>query len=560
LASESKWARSRVHWIDKLADEVEEKLRSRGGKDAYVFNGGLSVSGAQHIGRLRGEVILVETLRRILEGRGLKVKQYLTLYTQDPWKGKESQRRAFPDPEGARRYTGWPLVRVPDPQGCHENWVEHYWSDFGPYLGEFTDGRIEVVKTHELYAGPLGDFALLSVRLRDKVRSVINKYRGRKPYPEGWIPVEARCGRCGRIDTTEALEVDEAGRRVRYRCRNCGHEGWAPLGDTKLNWRLEWVGVWRILSVDFEPYGKDHATPGGSRDSCVDLAVNVFGFQPPAGTWYEWVAMRVDGREMDMTSSGFVSITPREWLEVAHPQILRFLYLYHKPQRKIVIDMAEIPNYYEMYYKAERVYFGVDTTGSDEEDAYLARTYELSHPKGAPPERLPSQPPYAHTAILAQIIPGELLPGEALRRLQLTGHLSRDPDRYSLEWAESLVERAGRWARRYAPQRLRISIPETIPRQALEGIESPERLARLASVLESLEEWSETSIKEALTRFGEGMTGRERRRFYRDLYLALLGRPEGPRAAPLLSLLPKEWVVERLRSVASGLLEDRGGE
>ena len=557
MQGESRWAAARVHWVDKFADEVEGELRRRG-REVYTFNGGLSVSGAQHIGRLRGEVILVEVLRRILEARGFRVRQLLTLYTQDPWKGKKAQREAFDDPNEAKRYTGWPLVRVPDPKGCHSNWVEHFWSDFGPYLAEFTDGKIEVVYTHELYAGPLGDFALLSVKLRDKIREVINKYRGRRPYPEGWIPIEARCQRCGRIDSTETVEVDEEGRRVRYRCKNCGHEGWAPLSDTKLNWRLEWVGVWRVLSVDFEPYGKDHATPGGSRDSCVDLAVNVFGFEPPAGRWYEWVALRVNGREMDMTSSGFVAVTPKEWLEVAHPQILRFLYLYHKPQRRVVIDMSEIPSYYELYYKAERIYFGVDTTGNETDDAYLARTYELSHPR-RPPERLPSQPPYAHAAILAQIIPEERMPDEAFRRLQATGHLAREPDKYSLVWTRSLLERAGKWAERYAPRHLRIVIPEELPIDALSKISDPHRLSRVADLLEGLEEWSETAIKDALMRFGEGMSGRERRVFYRDLYLALLGRPEGPRAAPLMSLLPKEWVVERLRAPAR-LLEDRRGE
>jgi lysyl-tRNA synthetase class 1 len=96
-----------VHWFDRIVEEVSEKLRRRG-KAELVFNGGLSVSGLQHIGRLRGEVILVETLRRGLEKRGFRVKQYLTLYTQDPWKGKEEQLRAFADPEEARRYVGWP--------------------------------------------------------------------------------------------------------------------------------------------------------------------------------------------------------------------------------------------------------------------------------------------------------------------------------------------------------------------------------------------------------------------------------------------------------------------
>lgn len=530
-------------------------MRSRGDKE-YVFNGGLSVSGLQHIGRLRGEVILGEVLRRILERRGLRIRQLLTLYTQDPWKGKEGQRRQFPDPEEAGRYTGWPLARVPDPRGCHSGWVEHYWSDFGPYIKEFTDGRIEVVYTHELYRGPLKEYAKEVIGIKDRVREIINKYRGRKPYPEGWIPVEPRCQRCGRIDSTEAIEVE--GERVRYKCKACGHEGWATLDDSKLNWRIEWAGVWKVLGVDFEPYGKDHATPGGSRDSCVDLAVNAVGFKPPVGVWYEWVAIKAPGGETDMTSSGFVGITPREWLDIAHPEILRFLYLSTHPQKRIVMDLAMIPQYYEQYYRAERIYFGVESTGSEAEDRILARTYELSHIT-EPPKEMPAQPPYAHVAILAQILP-EGMEEEAIKRLKRTGHLPEDPDEYSLRWTLSLLRKARNWALRYAPERLRVRIPEEPPVEAYSEIEDPRRLARLAGVLRALEDWREEPIKQALIEFGRDMTPAERRRFYRDFYLAILGKPEGPRAAPLLSLLPREWVVERLLEPArrSGVLNTCG--
>ncbi|MEB3816806.1 MAG: lysine--tRNA ligase, partial [Desulfurococcales archaeon] len=252
------------------------------------------------------------------------------------------------------------------------------------------------------------------------------------------------------------------------------------------------------------------------------------------------------------------ALTPREWLEVAHPQILRFLYFYHKPQRRIVIDLRELPSYYELYYRAERIYFGVETTGNEEEDAYLARTYELSHPR-EPPEALPAQPPYQHAAILAQVIPPDKLPDEALRRLQRTGHLPEEPDAYSLEWTRSIIEKAGAWASKYAPRHLKIEIPREPPRSAYAKIKDPERLKRLADLLESLTDWSEDSIKELLVEFGKNMSARERREFYRDFYLALLGKPEGPRAAPLLSLLPREFVVERLRLPSLNLLEgDRG--
>ncbi|HIC98804.1 MAG TPA: hypothetical protein EYP08_03950 [Pyrodictiaceae archaeon] len=40
------------HWIDVLADWLEQKLRERG-KQEYVFNGGLSVSGLPTSNSLR---------------------------------------------------------------------------------------------------------------------------------------------------------------------------------------------------------------------------------------------------------------------------------------------------------------------------------------------------------------------------------------------------------------------------------------------------------------------------------------------------------------------------
>jgi lysyl-tRNA synthetase class 1 len=230
------------HWIDELADELYDKL-SRRGKEVLVFNGGLSVSGLQHVGRLRGEIIITETLRKILSSRGLKIKQYLTLYTQDSWKGKEAQVMAFGSREEGEKYTGWPLINVPDPQGCHSNWVEHYWSDFGPFIKDFTDGEVEVVTTTELYKSKLKEFTLLTIKMKDEVRRVVNKYRGRKPYPEEWIPFEPICGKCGRIDTTETVKIVDS-EHVEYVCKYCGHRGvgeyygWKTNVENRVGWSV----------------------------------------------------------------------------------------------------------------------------------------------------------------------------------------------------------------------------------------------------------------------------------------------------------------------------------
>ena len=535
------------HWIEALADWLEERFKTRG-KDVYVVNGGLSVSGLQHVGRLRGEVVIPEVVRRILESRGLRARQYLTLYTQDAWKGKESQRSVFPEPEAAKKYTGWPLIKVPDPKGVLSSWIDRFWADFGPYIGEFTDGRIEVVNTTDMYRGKLLEFVKLSIQRREEIRKIVNKYRGRKPYPPGWIPFEPRCQNCGRIDTTEATEVNLDEEKVKYRCRNCGHEGWAPLWDGKLNWRIEWVGVWWALGVDFEPYGKDHATPGGSRDSANELALKVYGITPPEGLPYEWVSLKTRSGESDMSSSDFTGFTPREWLEIAHPEVLRFLILRTPPMRRLSLGLHEVPLYYDQYYRAERVYYGIESTGRREEDILLARSYELSYTRGKPPAKIPAQPPYTHMAILAQVLPEERWGDEAVRRLQRSGHLPQKPTEFDLERVRSMLPRAKRWAELYAPEYMKIRVLEELPAEIVERIPAGmrEKLRGLGEKLAELKEWSEDAIKQTMIEYTRGWSSGERKEFYRYFYLVFVGRESGPRAAPLLSLMDKEFVVKRL--------------
>lgn len=530
------------HWIDELADNLYERLRDRN-KEVYVFNGGLSVSGLQHVGRLRGEIIITETLRRILSERGLKVKQYLTLYTQDAWKAKDAQVRAFNIRDEGLKYAGWPLIRVPDPHGCHNNWVEHYWSDFGPFISEFTDGDIEVVTTTDLYNSRLLEFAKMTIEKREIVRSIVNKYRGRMPYQEGWIPFEPICEKCGRIDTTESIKILD-NNKVEYRCENCGHIGLAHLNEGKLMWRIEWVGVWWSLGVDFEPYGKDHAMPGGSRDSCVDLAINAYSLRPPEGLPYEWVEWRtIDGKVMDMGSSDFLGFSPREWLEVAHPHIFRFIVLKTPPMKKITVGLHEVPQYYNTYYKAERIYYGLEKAMSEEEEILLKRSYELSYPRGKPPRDPPEQVPYLHLAILSQLLPSNKWFTESIVRLKSSKHISDNPTEYGVRRILETIPRAHIWVLKYGSPDMRFklnTIEEAVKYARIIPGTYIEHFKAVYENLNSITNWSETNVKNALVAVTSRIAPSEVSKLYEYFYLLFVGKSNGPRAAPLLTLLGKE--------------------
>ena len=60
--------------------------------------------------------------------------------------------------------------------------------------------------------------------------------------------------------------------------------------------------------------------------------------------------------------------------------------------------------------------------------------------------------------------------------------------------------------------------------------------------------WNEDSIKESMVSLTKsGSLPVETSRFFRDLYLVLLGSEQGPRAAPFLAVLEKDWVLRRLK-------------
>ncbi|OYT61914.1 MAG: lysine--tRNA ligase [Thermofilum sp. ex4484_15] len=538
------------HWVERLARKVEEEFGDRG---ILVCNGGLSVSGLQHVGRLRGEVTIKDSVARALKEKGFEVESTLVLYTMDPWRGKEAQLKQFERKEEALNYIGLPLDLVPDPYGCHDNWVEHYWEDFGNYLGEFSSPT-KIVTTRELYSSNIRmkEFVKLAVgRKREEVLNLLNKYRGRKPYPKEWIPFQPICGKCKRIDSTKTLEVDLVNGKVKYVCTNCGYEGIADLSEGKLMWRLEWVGVWYALKVAFEPYGKDHATPGGSRDSCNELALKVFGFKPPVGVAYEWVGYAKRGKDLgDMGSSDFIGFTPKDWLEVAEAEVLRFIYLYNAPLKRIVLSMERVPSYVDLYDKAERVYYGVEKLSDRGEEEKVIKSFTYANLKPLPKE-LPFKLPYLHAVALIQVVPpnGNIVE-EALRRVKATKLLERELSPEEVEGVKIRLLKARSWLEKYAPETYKIRVLEEVNEELVKkvGTREAELIAELYTNLIKLRSWDEKSIKEAMVKVRKG--GRDEEvKFFKALYLAFFGREYGPRIAPYFSILGRDFVLDRLRKL-----------
>ncbi|RLJ02397.1 MAG: lysine--tRNA ligase, partial [Candidatus Aenigmatarchaeota archaeon] len=493
-------------WVDSIADELERRKKNR-----FVIGGGISASGRVHLGNLRSDVIVPDALRRVLEERGYEVSTYLIAYSQDPFKAKPSQLIWFEDPEYAEKMIGVPkdyspspeliekykgrrLIDIPDPLGCCNSWIHHFWKkEFEPLLERFGKNP-SVILTSEFYKMEKTKEAVRKfLEKREDARYIINRYRKRNPHPEGWIPFNPWCVKCSSIEGTTALDIDLDKWRVYYRCDRCGHEGWSPMEEGKLDWRLEWSTIWYVTGSDCEPYGKDHAAAGGSRESSVELLEGVLGGRAPLGFFCEWVGKVWEGKDMgDMTSSGNILFSPAQWLEVSPPQVLRYLYIAHKHTKRFSIDLSSIYKFIDDYDRAERVFFGLEEEENDRVRLNLTRGYELSQLEK--PEKPPTQIPYTYAALLSQVFDPEKDFEKILQQLRRSGHITGTP--HDTDYIQSRLLQARRWAEKYAPENYRIEVLERVPPEVKTSLTPEQKNALLTLAKElRLKDWNEKDLQ-----------------------------------------------------------------
>lgn len=538
------------HWIDELVDNIISNWPK---VDTFNCNCGISVSGKQHVGRLRGEIVLTNAVTQELKNKGFKANHSLILYTSDPWKGKESQLKAFGDSKEGEKYINRRLVDVPSPDSPDERWIDYYWKEFGIPLPLFAKD-VQITYTHELYKEErTKKFVKLIISKKDPIRQILNKYRSDNPLPEDWIPINALCDKCGQIGNTKALEVDIDFYKVKYFCSNCKSEGWSSIEVGKLTWRLEWLAIWYLLNIHFEPYGKDHATPGGSRDSCIEILEEIFSHKGPYGYWNEWVGYSEGRTDFgDMSSSSFIGFTPTTWNKYADPEVIKYLYLKNPAHRRIVLGLDKIPSYINEFDKAERIYHGLEELTNESEMKKVIRSLELTYYNKVPEYR-GFQLEYLHAAILTQLVkPTKEGTLTAIKKIE-ESFLGRkiDKDR-NFDYVNSRLKKANQWINDEGPSHLKIEILQelndeilaVIPKNCIELIE--ELFTNL-----NKDKWTEESIKNGMitVRDNHSLSRKQMKELFNSLYLTFLGRSQGPRLAPLLASLEKKWVLDRLKLI-----------
>jgi lysyl-tRNA synthetase class 1 len=528
-----------MYWADELAASVE---------GPQVVNDSKTPSGTVHVGSLRGPVIL-DVITRALRERSLPTTLLYGIDDMDPM-----DAQALLTPDAVEREMGRPLAHVPDPFGdCHASYARHF---AGVFIETFAGLGIHPDRYYwmsDIYpTGELDPFIRTALGRAEVVRDVYRRV-SRVERPAGWLPVHVVCPACGKVGTTIATDWD--GQTVAYAClpdyvtwaRGCGASGRvSPFGGTaKLPWNLEWAAQWSIFGVTIEPCGKDLATAGGSRDRSDALAREVFDREPPLNLAYEF--LNIGGRKMS-TSKGRGASAHR-MAEVLVPETLRLLFLRPRPNQAIEFDPEgtdAIPRLFDELDRLAASVAGRPYRGEAPPDAGSLFGYVLL-PGSAPADAAAAyQPAFAHLALLAQI-PGVDI---AARIADEKGAPLSSGEELAL--AERLAA-ARAWLDSYAPEAALVRVRrDGLPPEATDlAAEQRAFLGALADAADA-EQPNGGDAWQALLFRVAGETSLTPGRAFGAVYLAILGRPNGPRAGWLLASLDAGFVVARLREAADG--------
>lgn len=506
-------ATAAAHWADRIAEEVARTGR------APVISTGISPSGEIHIGNMR-EVLTGDAVFRALRDRGVEAAFNYVADSYDPL------RRVYPFLDRARYepLVGRPLSAIPCPCGEHVSYAEHFLEPFLDSLRELQVAA-QVVRAERMYAsGRMTPYIMLALGARDRIAEILSEATGRR-VAEDWFPFSPLCPACGRITGARVTGFSAGERSVGFECA-CGARGSVPMaGGGKLVWRIDWPARWMALGVTVEPFGKDHATRGGSYETGARIAREIFDGEPPFPVPYEWIRLKGRG---DMSSSKGNVLSIGRILEVVPPEALRYLVIRERPQKTINFDPG-LP-----LLKLVDEVDDPDASGGD------PRSLELSRAGGFRPVGVP----FKHVVVVAQA--ARLDPQKAVEILHRTGYPDADQ-----EAVAGRIRYARNWLDSFAPEEMRFTVQSSLPREAAELDDAQRRfLGSLASRLR--DGMSGADVHDLIHGMADEFPELEAADLFRAVYLALLGKAKGPRAGWFIELLGPSFCAARFAEAAGG--------
>ncbi|MBN1263469.1 MAG: lysine--tRNA ligase [Candidatus Pacebacteria bacterium] len=518
-------------WADKLVKGIIDS----GKHLPYWVDDMKTPSGRIHVGALRG-VVIHGLIHQLLKEAGLKSTYTYVINDMDPMDG-------FPRylPEKFRRYMGRPLFKIPSPEKGYSSFARCYAEQFIKTFNSL-GFRPKIVWSSEYYLR--GKFNRVIEEALDRVVLIRKLYKEISGYdkPGNWYPFQVICPKCGRVGSTIVTNWD--GKKVTYECRKnlvdwcsgCGYQGKiSPFdGAGKLMWKVDWAAHWKVIGVTIEGAGKDHMTEGGSYDLSSQICRQVFEYPPPFAYLYEWFLAKGG---VKMSSSKGIGVSAVEIAATLPPEILRFLLIKTHFKQAIIFDPANnesILDLFDKYDDCAREYW-------EEKDSLKNRSFQLSQ--------------------VGKMTKKSFLPRfrEVVKRIQnpkmdLVESFARDKGKSlnanEKKILEERIKYARIWLKSYAPDELKLGITKNLPEGVSElSVSQKEYLGKVVRLLKR-EGWDPEKLQMALYEKTKETSILPKEAF-QALYLTLLGKNYGPKAAWLLLEEDQNKIITRLTAAVN---------
>ena len=503
-----------MHWSKVIAKEIVDSRR----ETKHVVATGITPSGAIHVGNLR-EIIIGDAVYTALRDMDVDAKLIYVADTFDPL------RRRYPFlPKDYETQVGKTLSEIPDPEGCHLSYADHFLQPFLDSL-DLLEIEVEIYRADEMYkSGLYVDVIKEAFLRRDDISRILEDVSGRQ-MPKDWTPFNPLCDACGRITSAIVTGYDIEKEEAYYECE-CGNNGVASFtGGGKLTWRVDWAARWKILGVTIEPFGKDHAAPGGSFDTGKRIATEIYNYDAPYPIPFEHIHLKTQSGEgkkakvTSMSSSKGTNIPVHEIVEAVPPAILKHVIVRVRPDKHIEFNPA-LPL------------------------LYLIDEYEREI--GGIGRGVAGEIPFRHLLTLVQIARGEF--SILLEVIKRSGYAVQGDD----EELEEIRKKAGyaeNWLRTYAPPSLKFELQLDVPTEELKQLSELQKKA-LGSLAQEIQDGMNAEDWHNLIYDVASATKMETKELFQAIYMALLKKPSGPRAGWLLASLDSEFLRSRFESAA----------
>ena len=507
-----------MQWLNNIVDELLA-LHPDG---EVIASSGIAPSGSYHMGYLR-EIITTDAIVRELKRRGRQAQHIHFVDDMDPFRKVPANM-----PAEYEKYLGKPVCDMPAPDGSDMSYADYALKDFLASI-EALGIDMNVIRSHQKYRSGFFTQAIeIVLEHIDVTKQVLSDISGRQ-LDENWTPIQVN--EDGYLKNRTFISIDTDKKQITYEDKD-GNPQVASYdkGDVKLNWRVDWPARWWLLHVQVEPFGREHGTKGGSYDTGVALVEKVFKSKPPLPVPYEFINRAGDTKKMSASKGN--GILMREVVQVLPPEIARYFVLRTAPSKQLFFDpeggvVRIIDEFAELLAKPEK-------TDADKQLIALC-TDGIAH-------ITVSNVPFSHLVASYQAALKD--PAKTLEIIKRTEHA--DTAGAQTEIIERELEFIDNWLQKFAPSDVKFELSD-VPNPKDFSDKQKQYLSDLADQIETAPkdadgEWFHKAIYDF-----KDTSGLEPKELFITLYRALIDKDSGPRAGWFLSILPRDWLIRRLR-------------